>query len=125
MKRREFITLLDGSAGAAGVAAGWPGATRAQQLAGPVVGFLCMGSPASDARRIAPVLQGLKQTGYIEGQNLTIEYRDAEGQNDRLTALAADLAHLGLRDRCTQHHPRGDRGQGSNEHRSDCFCDWH
>src|SRR5262249_13513832 len=87
MKRCQFITLLGGAA------ATWPFTARAQQPATPVVGFLCSGSPIIDASRIASVRKGLRQAGYIEGRNLTIEYRWAEEQYDRLKALATDLAH--------------------------------
>ena len=84
MTRRELVLLLGGAMTVAG-------AVRAQQRAMPVIGFLAAGSPGSGAPFVAAFRQGLSEAGYVEGQNLAIEYRWAESQYDRLPALAVDL----------------------------------
>ncbi|MFL5064642.1 MAG: ABC transporter substrate-binding protein [Xanthobacteraceae bacterium] len=84
MTRREFITLL-------GSAAAWPLAVRAQQPAMPVIGYLSGRSPEAEAPLRAPFLKALEESGFAAGRNVAIEYRFAEGQDDRLPALAADL----------------------------------
>ena len=85
MRRRDFTVLLAGAMG------GWSSAVRAQQTAMPVIGFLSSGSPGSSTSPLAAFRQGLSEAGYVEGQNLAVEYRWAEGRYDRLSELAADL----------------------------------
>src|SRR6201988_4784509 len=85
MRRRDFIILLAGAMG------GWPSAVRAQQKAMPVIGYLESGAAGASAPLVAAFRQGLSETGWVEGQNLAIEYRWAEHPYDRLPALAADL----------------------------------
>ena len=84
MRRREFVSLL-------GSAAAWPIAARAQQAAMPIVGFVTNRSADASVRQAAAFRKGLSETGYVEGQNVTVEYHWLEGQYDRLPALMADL----------------------------------
>jgi putative tryptophan/tyrosine transport system substrate-binding protein len=85
MQRREFITLIGGAAAA------WPVVARAQQPAMPVIGLLSSRAPGDSPQLLAAFRQGLKEIGFVEGQNVTIEYRFAENRYERLPALAADL----------------------------------
>jgi putative tryptophan/tyrosine transport system substrate-binding protein len=85
MRRRDVLRVLGGAA------VSWPLGARGQQAPTPVVGFLVSASAQGYARVMGPILEGLKDSGYIEGRNVSIEYRWADYQYDRLPALAADL----------------------------------
>src|SRR4051812_49925850 len=88
MKRREFITLLGGAAAA------WPLAARAQQPATSTIGFVSSRAPGESAGVVAAFRQGIGEAGFVEGQNLAIAFRWAEGRYDRLPALVAELVNL-------------------------------
>ncbi len=89
MKRREFITLLGGSAAA------WPLAARAQQPAKlPTIGYLGATAPSAESQRVAAFMRGLRELGWIDSRNVAVEYRYAEGRNERFVEIAAELVRL-------------------------------
>ena len=112
MRRREFIAGL-------GSAAAWPVVARGQQPTMPVVGFLSTQSADDPKNSIVAFLQGLKETGYVEGQNVAVEYRRAENQFDRLPALAADLVRRRVAVIVASGTPPSAGGEGSDYKHTD------
>jgi ABC-type uncharacterized transport system substrate-binding protein len=118
MRRREFIRLL-GSAATA-----WPFGAHAQQPAMPVIGFLNSGSPDAFADLVRAFLQGLKEAGYVDGQNVAIEYRWANGQYDRLAALVDDLVRRRVSVIAATSTPANVMAKARDHYDSDCFHHW-
>ena len=112
MRRREFITLIGG-------AAAWVSSASAQEPR-RVIGFLASGSFAGERFRVADFVQGLKDTGFIEGNNINIEWRWAEGRYNRLPSLAGELVSRGV---AVIRHWRVVCGKGGNQNHPDCFHD--
>ena len=116
MRRRKFITLLGG-------AAAWPLAAVAQQSAIPTIGFLRSTLPDASTDLVVALRKGLKETGYVEGQNVNIEYRWAENRQERLSALAADLVRKTVRRNYSWRRKCRVRSKGRDHDNTDYFRD--
>lgn len=117
MQPRDFVKLFGG------MAASWPLVARAQQLAMPVIGLLSSASPKDYAPMIAAFWKSLGEAGYVEGQNVSVEYLWADDQYDRLPALAADVSAPGKRD-CYGNHSGGTCRKVRHQNDTDRLRDW-
>src|SRR5258707_8879905 len=118
MQRREFITIL------AGAAATWPLTARAQQQVRPVIGLLSSASSNDYAPMIAAFRKSLRETGYVEGQNVTIEYLWADEQYDRLPALDGRLGSSPSKSDCCGSYSVGIGGKARDQNNTDSLRDW-
>ena len=118
MRRRDFIKILAASA------ASLPLTARAQQAAMPLIGFLNSGSPDRFAPMVSAFLEGLKEAGYVEGRNVAIEYRWANGHYDRLPALVGELVRSPSLGHCRDQHACQSRSKVLDHFDSDCFHHW-
>ena len=117
VRRRDFIKVIAGSAAA------WPITARAQQPAKPVIGFLNAASAKGYARPLSAFLKGLSEAGYVDGRDVAIEYRWAEGRSDRLPTMAADLNSSSSGRDCCDDNSGGARGKGGDHNYSDRLRD--
>src|SRR5215831_16882485 len=118
MRRREFVTLFGAGAAA------WPFAALAQPTSMPVVGFLHSATPEAYLSALAAFRKSLSEIGYSEGQNVTTEFRWAEGRLERLPELARDLVRRQVSVIFAGRSRTCSRSQGSHINNSDCFCEW-